>query len=145
MDDKTIILVAEDDEGHYSLISKNLERAGINNEIVHFVEGGSVLDYLHAQKASSNGDSERTFVLLLDIRMPKVDGIEVLRQMKQDDALKRIPVIMLTTTDNPGEVDRCHKLGCSLYIVKPVEYEGFMDMIRKVGQFMSVVRIPTLN
>jgi CheY-like chemotaxis protein len=84
-------------------------------------------------------------VLLLDIRMPKVDGIEVLRQVKCDPELKKLPVIMVTTTDDPREIDRCHELGCSNYITKPVEYSQFVETIRRLGLFLLTVEVPTLN
>ncbi len=137
------ILIAEDDEGHFSLIKKNLVRAGIFNEIVRFTDGQEVLDFLF-KDPSAGGEDGRSYLLLLDIRMPKVDGIKVLEKIKQDEKLKRIPVIMVTTTGDSQEVDRCHGLGCSMYIVKPVEYDSFVDVIQKVGQFLSIVSVPEI-
>jgi len=83
-------------------------------------------------------------VLLLDIRMPKMDGTEVLEQIKMDVELRKIPVIMLTTTDDPREVEHCHVLGCSNYITKPVEYDSFVDAIRRLGLFLSIVQVPAI-
>lgn len=77
--------------------------------------------------------------------MPKVDGVEVLRQIKEDPELSKMPVIMITTTDDPREVDNCHKLGCSVYITKPLDYEKFTDAIRKLGLFLKIVSLPILN
>jgi CheY-like chemotaxis protein len=77
--------------------------------------------------------------------MPKVDGVEVRRRMKEDRELRKIPVIMLTTTDDPREVDRCHALGCNSYIVKPVDYEKFAEAIKNLGLFISLVRIPEIE
>ncbi len=79
---------------------------------------------------------------LLDINMPRVDGVEVLRQLKSQERTARIPVIMLTTTDNPHEVARCYQLGCGVYITKPVVYEDFVEAIKRLGMFLSVVNVP---
>ena len=144
MDNDTTILIAEDNEGHFALVKKNLRRAGINNKIMHFVDGQEIIDFLTGDDVLSINVSKR-YVLLLDIRMPKVDGIEVLGIIKADEVLKQIPVIMLTTTSNSAEIDTCYDLGCSVYIVKPVDYENFTDALRKVGLFFSVVEVPKLN
>jgi len=77
--------------------------------------------------------------------MPQVDGAEVLRQVKEDKELRKIPVIMLTTTDDPREVERCHALGCSSYIVKPVDYDKFADGIKNLGLFISLVEVPQIS
>ncbi len=144
MTDDVVILIAEDDEGHFSLIRKNLMRAGIGNEIVRFCDGQETLDFLFG--ANGNGvQDRRAYLLILDIRMPKVDGVKVLERIRQDKRLRRIPVIILTTTDDPAEVERCHRIGCSIYIVKPVEYDNFVDAIRKVGLFLSIVSVPQIS
>jgi len=143
MNKEVVILIAEDDPGHASLIKKNLKRAGISNNILHFTDGQQVLDFVFQNKSEIDFKS-RSYLLLLDIRMPKVDGVEVLRQIKEDNELKKIPVIMITTTDDPKEVNACHKLGCSTYIVKPIDYEQFIRAIRQLGLFLSVVEIPVL-
>ncbi len=144
MTDDVIILIAEDDEGHFSLIRKNLMRAGVGNEIVRFSNGQETLDFLFGQNGEGVQD-RKAYVLILDIRMPKVDGVKVLERMRQDERLRRIPVIILTTTDDPAEVEHCHRLGCSIYIVKPVEYDDFVDAIRKVGAFLSIVSVPRIG
>jgi len=146
MNREVTILIAEDDAGHAGLIRKNLGRAGIINTVKHFEDGQACLDYLFCRgeegETRKSGDS---YVLLLDIRMPKVDGVEVLRQVKADPELRKIPVIMITTTDDPREVEHCHALGCSNYITKPVEYEAFVNAIRQLGLFLSVVQVPSIN
>jgi CheY-like chemotaxis protein len=141
MTDDVVILIAEDDEGHFSLIRKNLMRAGIGNEIIRFRNGQETLDFLFGKGVQDR----RAYLLILDIRMPKVDGVKVLERMRQDKRLRRIPVVILTTTDDPAEVERCHRLGCSIYIVKPVEYDDFVDAIRKVGSFLSIVSVPQIS
>ena len=139
------LIIAEDDEGHASLIMKNLKRAGFKNNILHFKDGQEVLDFLFLKGEGVHRIFGKSYLLLLDIRMPGVDGVEVLRQIKKDPELCKIPVIMVTTTDDPLEVDHCHKLGCSIYITKPVDYEKFIDAIKKLGLFLTVVKVPRIN
>ncbi len=140
-----VILIAEDDEGHFALIKKSLQRAGITNEILKFADGQEILDFLFMTGHGPKRQPDTEYLMLLDIRMPKVDGIQVLEKIKQDSELKKIPVIMLTTTDDPATVERCHRLGCSIYIVKPVDYDGFTDTVRKIGLFLSVVEMPLVK
>lgn len=135
------ILIADDDEGHAILIRENLEAAGLRNPIRHFRDGQAVLDFLLRDPARADGP----FLVLLDIRMPKVDGIEVLRRLKADANLRKVPVIMLTTTDDAREVTRCHELGCNVYLQKPVDYDRFSDAIRRLGQFVPLLHVPRLT
>ncbi len=139
------ILIAEDDMGHAALIQKNLRRAGINNPIVHFKDGQEALDFLYGNSDEPKFQSGSSYLLLLDIRMPKVDGVEVLRRVKDDPGLRKMPVIMITTTDDPREVAHCHELGCSNYITKPIEYENFVEAIRQLGLFLMVVEVPEID
>jgi CheY-like chemotaxis protein len=132
------IVVVEDDDGHATLIERNLRRAGLSNPVVRLRDGQEALDYFFdGEPAAFDADS----VLLLDINMPRVDGIDVLRRLKADPRTARVPTIMLTTTDDPREIDRCYQLGCNVYITKPVEYEAFMEAIRRLGFFLQIVRI----
>ncbi|MBC8481234.1 MAG: response regulator [Planctomycetes bacterium] len=144
MDKETLLLVAEDDDGHFSLIKRNLERAGIRNELVRFKDGQEVLDYLFGQDGVKSSGRARKYLLLLDIKMPKIDGITVLERIRQDEDMKKMPVIIVTTSDQSPEIDRCHELGTSVYVVKPTDYEDFGDAIQKIGLFLSVVRIPKI-
>ncbi|MGZ8901422.1 MAG: response regulator, partial [Limisphaerales bacterium] len=109
------ILIADDDTGHARLIEKNLRRVGLHNSIDRFENGQEVLDFLFRRGEKRKASRENGYLLLLDVRMPKVDGVEVLKLIKDDPELRKIPVIMLTTTDDPREVARCHALGCSSY------------------------------
>lgn len=145
MNNEVVILIAEDDEGHAGLIRKNLVRAGIANELLHFKDGQEIVDFLFRKGDGRKRQFGTAYVLLLDIRMPKLDGVEVLMQVKADPELRKLPVIMITTTDDPREVEKCHGLGCSNYIVKPVEYEDFVNAIRQLGFFLAVVEVPRLN
>lgn len=144
MNDNVVILIAEDDDGHFSLITKNLTRAGIGNQVIQFRDGQETLDFLFGEGSGPQRVENVPYILLLDIRMPKVDGIAVLKRVKEDASLSRMPVVMLTTTDDPEEVDLCHSLGCSMYIAKPVEYDDFTHMIRKMGAFFSIVQVPAI-
>ncbi len=145
MEKEVIVLLAEDDVGHATLIKKNLKRSGLTNRLLHFKDGQETLDFLFRQGEEPQREHGAAYLLLLDIRMPKVDGVEVLRQIKQDPELRKMPVIMLTTTDAPWEIERCHGLGCSNYIVKPVDYDKFIEAIRQLGLFLMVVEIPRIN
>jgi CheY-like chemotaxis protein len=135
------ILLAEDDDGHASLVERNLKRSGIANEMVRAHNGQEALDYVRA-RLSAPGDSPVPLLLLLDINMPLVDGIEVLRQLKRDEATAKLPVIMLTTTDDPREIQRCYEFGCSVYITKPVEYDRFVEAVKRLGLFLQIVTVP---
>lgn len=132
------ILLAEDDPGHARLIQKNLLRANITNPVVPVADGQAALDYIHSQL----GDHPPMMLVLLDLNMPVLDGYQVLERLKADNRTRRIPVIVLTTTNDPREVDRCYDLGCNVYVAKPVDYEHFSEAIQKLGLFLSVVTIP---
>jgi CheY-like chemotaxis protein len=135
------ILIVEDDEGHAILIRQNLEGAGLENRMEHFRDGQAILDFFFDRRHQAN----ETYLILLDIRMPKVDGIEVLRRLKAHPEFRKLPVIMLTTTDDTREVERCHQLGCSGYIQKPVDYEKFAEAIRRIGLFVPLLLVPALG
>ena len=145
MNKDVIILVAEDDDGHAGLIKKNLARSGIVNTILHFKDGQEIHDFLFRTGNGPHRESHQAYVLLLDIRMPKLSGIDVLKQVKEHPELKKMPVMMITTTDDPREVEKCHELGCSNYITKPLDYEAFVNAVRQLGLFLSVVQIPVIN
>jgi CheY-like chemotaxis protein len=141
MSNEPTILIVEDDEGHAILIRQNLENAGLANRIEHFRDGQAVLDFFFGR----HHQPEETYLVLLDIRMPKVDGIEVLSRLKADPEFRRLPVIMLTTTDDTREVARCHQLGCNGYIQKPVDYDRFAEAIRRIGLFLPLLLVPALG
>lgn len=136
----TIVMV-EDDEGHARLIEKNIRRAGISNDIKHFMDGGKALSYLFEapEGPSLNGPA----LILLDLNLPDMSGTDILQRIKADDSpLRRTPVVVLTTTDDAREIQRCYDLGCNVYITKPVNYENFADAIRQLGLFLSVIQVP---
>ncbi len=142
MNKNITIVIAEDDEGHAYLIKRNLGKAGVVNPIIHFKDGEEVLNYFSPFSSGEKTISHVGYIILLDIKMPRIDGTEVLEKMKSDPVLKKIPIIMITTTDAPAEVELCHKLGCNSYIVKPIDYEKFIDVVKKLGYFLEIVEIP---
>jgi CheY-like chemotaxis protein len=137
-----VVLLAEDDDGHATLVSRNLKRAGIANDLVHVSDGQEALDYVRCEGAYRSRKPDGPLLLLLDINMPRMDGIEVLRQIKSDEDTAQIPVMMLTTTDDPREVERCYKLGCSVYVTKPVEYDAFVEAVHRLGLLLQIVKVP---
>ncbi len=145
MKKEIVILIAEDDDGHAVLIKKNLKRTGLSNLIIHFKDGQAILDFLFKNGSGPHREKGIPYLLLLDIRMPKVDGIEVLRQIKEDSELKKIPVTIITTTDDPKEVEKCYTFGCSNYITKPVNYNNFIETTRKLGLFLSIIQVPQID
>ena len=137
-----LIVLAEDDDGHASLVQRNLERAGLANGLHRLKDGQEALDFLRGEGDYAGRNPNQPVLVLLDIKMPRVDGVEVLRQLKADARTALIPVIMLTTTDDPREIQRCYELGCSVYVTKPVDYQGFVEAIKRLGLFLQVVRVP---
>jgi CheY-like chemotaxis protein len=137
-----VVLIAEDDEGHATLVRRNLKRAGLQSEPVHVRDGQEALDYLYRRAAWSHRPKHDALALLLDLNMPRLGGIEVLRQLKGDQDLTRIPIFVLTTTDDPLEVERCYSLGASACIVKPIDYGEFSDTVQTLAHFLMTASIP---
>lgn len=136
------IVMIEDDSGHAMLIEKNLRRAGIMNTITHIENGREAVEYLCREGQYENKDLPSALLILLDLNLPEMDGFQVLEKIKSDQRTKLIPVIILTTTDNPREVERAYEMGCNVYITKPVEYNNFAESINKLGLMLAVVKVP---
>ncbi len=139
--DVTILLV-EDDPGHARLIEKNLRRANITNEIIVLDDGQKAVDYIFCEGDYKDIKCPEPLLILLDLNLPVLDGVQVLERIKSDDSAKHIPVVVLTTTDDAIEIDRCYELGCNIYVTKPVNYDRFAEAIRKLGLFLSIVHVP---
>jgi CheY-like chemotaxis protein len=137
----TIVMI-EDDEGHARLIERNIRRSGVNNEIKPFTDGTSAVTYLFGKDGSGIEHKGHALLILLDLNLPDMTGIEILRQVKENRYLKSTPVVVLTTTDDSQEIKRCYELGCNVYITKPVNYESFANAIRQLGLFFSVIQVP---
>lgn len=137
----TIVMI-EDDEGHARLIERNVRRAGVSNEIVPFMNGADALAYLFGSDGSGKASANRPMLILLDLNLPDTTGIEILSKLKSNEYLKKFPVVILTTTDDQREIQKCYDLGANVYITKPVDYEAFANAIRQLGLFLSVMQVP---
>ena len=136
------IVMIEDDEGHARLSEKNIRRAGVNNEIIPFANGTEALAYLFGPDGSGEVSAGRSLLILLDLNLPDMGGVEILEKVKANQHTKRSPVIVLTTTDDSREIQRCYDLGANVYITTPVDYEGFAHAIRQLGLFFAVIQVP---
>ncbi len=139
----TIIMI-EDDDGHATLIERNIRRAGVSNEIMKFGSGTPALEYLIGGGGKPGVQNGKPYMVLLDLNLPAMSGVDILRKLKETPKTERIPVIVLTTTDDKNEIQRCYDLGCNVYVTKPVNYENFANAIRQLGLFFSVVQVPEL-
>lgn len=136
------ILLVEDDPGHARLIEKNLRRNEVTNEIIQLGDGQTAIDYLFSRGRYIDSQRPHRLMVLLDLNLPGLDGYQVLRRVKADPATQRIPVVVLTTTEDSREVDRCYELGCSMFVTKPVNYLEFTETLRRLGQMLSIVKVP---
>lgn len=137
----TIVMI-EDDEGHARLIEKNIRRAGVNNEIKPFATGLDALGYLLGSDGTGWQHKGEALLILLDLNLPDMSGADILQKIKQSPGLYMAPVVVLTTTDDRREIQRCYDLGCNVYITKPVDYEQFAQAIRQLGLFFTVMQVP---
>ncbi len=137
-DSEITLLIVEDDDDHAELIQTHLNESGISNPMFRFPNGKAALDYLQSEK---DAKSQKYFLILLDIRMPIMTGVDLLRILKQDEILKKIPVIMLTTTDDEREIEECYLLGCNSYITKPLDFKKFVEMLKRLGLFLQIIKI----
>jgi CheY-like chemotaxis protein len=137
------IVMVEDDEGHATLIERNIRRAGVNNPIMPFKNGTSALEFLFGADGTGSVHAGSSLLILLDLNLPDMTGVDILAKIKGNEHLKRVPVVVLTTTDDQREIQRCYDLGANVYITKPVDYVGFAAAIRSLGLFFSVMQVPT--
>ncbi|OIP85333.1 MAG: hypothetical protein AUK44_00130 [Porphyromonadaceae bacterium CG2_30_38_12] len=136
-----IILIAEDDDGHAELIRTGLKESGVCNPIIRFKNGVEAWNFLNGTAEKENRDATKAYLLLLDINMPLMDGVELLQKIKSNADLKEIPVIMLTTTDDPREIETCYKYGCNMYVTKPVQFDKFAEVLSRMGLFIQIVKV----
>ncbi|CAM5407220.1 Response regulator rcp1 OS=Afipia felis OX=1035 GN=rcp1 PE=4 SV=1 [Afipia felis] len=139
------IVMIEDDEGHARLIERNIRRSGVNNDIVPFANGTDAVRYLFGVDGSADQHKDQALLILLDLNLPDMTGIDILKRVKDNATLKSAPVVVLTTTDDAHEIKRCYELGCNVYITKPVNYESFANAIRQLGLFFSVIQVPPVK
>jgi DNA-binding response OmpR family regulator len=143
MNQPVTIIMIEDDEGHARLIERNIRRSGVNNDIVPFTNGTAAVNYLFGKDGTGFDHKGRALLILLDLNLPDMTGIDILRRVKENRYLKTAPVVVLTTTDDSHEIKRCYDLGCNVYITKPMNYDSFTNAIRQLGLFFSVIQVPT--
>jgi len=139
MTDLKRILLAEDNEHDVELTLSALSEYRLANEVVVTRDGAEALDYLYRRGAFRLREEGNPVVVLLDLKMPKVDGLEVLRQIKQDGALRQIPVVMLTSSREENDLVESYRLGVNAYVVKPVEFSRFVQAVRELGVFWAVI------
>jgi CheY-like chemotaxis protein len=137
------VVIAEDDEGHATLVRRHLKRAGLASEPIHLRDGQELLDYVYQRAAWASRDGHHALALIVDLKMPRLGGFEVLERLKGDEDLSRIPVFVLTTSDTPAEIDRCYSLGASACLVKPVDYGAFSHLVQRLAEFLMVVHLPS--
>jgi CheY-like chemotaxis protein len=116
------IVMIEDDEGHARLIEKNIRRAGVNNKILPFGNGTDAVNFLFGEDGTGLANKGKPLLILLDLNLPDMTGVDILGRVKNNEYLKRIPVVVLTTTDDATEIQPCYDHGCNVYITKPVDY-----------------------
>jgi DNA-binding response OmpR family regulator len=136
------IVMVEDDEGHARLIEKNIRRAGVLNEIIGFENGTKAVEFLFGPDGSGKVNRGNALLIMLDLNLPDMSGVDILRRVKENEHLKRTPVVVLTTTDDEMEIKRCYDLGANVYITKPVNYDSFANAIRQLGLFFAVIQVP---
>lgn len=136
-----IILIAEDDDGHALLIKETIEESGISNQLIRFKDGKELWDFFTGDRMDSQYDPSQRYLVLLDINMPRMGGLEVLRKLKSEKEFRKIPVMMLTTTDDPREVENCYQMGCSVYITKPIDFNRFITTLKRLGLFIEIIEV----
>jgi CheY-like chemotaxis protein len=139
------MLLVEDDPRDIELTLEALEESNLANEVDVTRDGKEALDYLYYRGHFTNRPREIPAVVLLDLKMPKVSGIDVLRQIKNDESLKMIPVVVLSSSAEERDVIESYKLGVNAYVVKPVDIQQFLEAIRKLGLFWALVNEPPPN
>jgi CheY-like chemotaxis protein len=136
------ILMVEDDPRDVELALTALEDYNLANEVVVVRDGEEALNYLNCQNEYADRSSGNPAVMLLDLKLPKVDGLEVLRQVKSSDALSLIPVVVLTSSHEEKDLIASYKLGVNAYVVKPVDFHQFVNAIKELGAFWAVINAP---
>lgn len=130
-----VILLVEDDQAHAEIVRRNLEDFRVANHLEHVSDGQAALDYLHGQGAWSGRHAPRPHVILLDLRLPRIDGLEVLRTIKEDATLSSIPVVVLTTSDAEADMARAYESHVNSYLVKPLDLNQFVSLIKSLGYY----------
>jgi CheY-like chemotaxis protein len=136
------VVIAEDDEGHATLVQRNLRRAAIPANAVRVRDGQELLDYMYRRGPWQSRAKHPAILILLDLKMPRIGGLEVLERLKHDVQFAHIPIFVLTTSSNPIELDECYARGASACLVKPVEFGLFGHMVHRLAEFLVMARLP---
>ncbi len=139
------ILLVDDSPRDTELAIEALESSNLANEVVALQDGAEALDYLYRRGQFEGRQNGHPAVILLDLKMPKVDGLEVLRQIKGDPELKVIPVVVMTSSREEQDLVNSYQLGVNAYVVKPVQFHEFVDAVKLVGGFWAVLNEPPPN
>lgn len=138
-DNKVEILLVEDNPHDAELTIRALKKANLANQLIHLQDGAEALDFLFAKGIYADRNiTNRPKVILLDIKMPKVDGIEVLRQLKLNEATRTIPVVIMTSSKEEQDIITSYDLGVNSYVVKPVDFEGFAKAVSELGFYWLI-------
>lgn len=136
------IMLAEDDPRDVELVLQGLRTKGLINEIEVVGDGEAALDYLYRRGAYAGREPGLPALILLDLKMPRVSGLEVLETMRGDEQLRHVPVVVMTSSREEVDLARAYALGCNAYVVKPVDFQAFVDAVSAVGLFWAVVNQP---
>lgn len=140
------ILLVEDNPSDAELTLRAMKKNNLGNKVTHLKDGAEAIDYLFGQGQYKNRDVQhQPKVILLDLKMPKVDGIEVLRKVKADDRTKSIPIVVLTSSSEDPDVKTCYNLGANSYIVKPVGFDNFTKTVAELGFYWVLMNQPPLG
>ncbi|MBN2891770.1 MAG: response regulator [Bacteroidales bacterium] len=137
------ILYAEDNENDIELTLAAFKECNLENRVDIVRNGQDALDYLYYQGKFENRDLENPLVIILDVKMPKIDGIKVLEKIKSDENLKNIPVVMLSSSDMENDISNSYRLGANAYVVKPVDFDEFLESVKKIGFFWALINKTT--
>ena len=136
------IILIEDDEGHAELITEGLNDIGLKNEVIHFSDGAKAIEEITNPKSKIY---PAYVMIFLDLNLPGIDGYTILKKLKTNNFTKKIPISILTTTDNQSEVDKCYDSGCNIYITKPVDYKDLKDVLEKIATIITAIKVPEIN
>ena len=139
------VLIVEDDDGHATLVRSHLQQAGVTSPIVRFRDGDDAWNVLARIGPEPHRRAGAAYVMLLDIRMPRRDGVTLLTKLKSSAELKALPVIMLTTTDDPRDIQECYRIGCNGYLIKSLNFREFAESLGRLGRYLRLIQVSPLD
>jgi CheY-like chemotaxis protein len=142
---KRNILIADDEPGHCHLLEKNLRKAGIVDRIMWFKNGTGLIDFLFSQSLQASINKKEKYILILDLNMPDIDGFEILEKLRADEQFKKMPVIILSTSSLPADINKAYELGCSSFITKPIDYDEFISSVWTMANYINEIKVPAIN